>query len=39
MGWGGDGKIMGVSTIFNVRKRGGGVNIFKKCFGGVNKIS
>jgi hypothetical protein len=39
MGWEGGGKIMGVSTIFYVRKRGGGVNIFKKCFGAVNKIS
>jgi hypothetical protein len=33
MGWGGGGKIMGESIIFYVRKRGGGVNIYKKCFG------
>jgi hypothetical protein len=34
MGWGRGGKIMGVSTIFYVRKRGVGVNTYKKCFGG-----
>jgi hypothetical protein len=40
MGWGEGGKIMGVSTIFYVRRRGrgGGVNIYKKCFGGSKKF-